>query len=166
EVPAPRRTVGRKADLPQRHLVTLRVRPGGEEQDDLARRRRAGVDQLAHATSDRTRLAVAPGNGRVAVAALVADEKLDRVAEDRVRKVAGRREPLVAGAELGAEEMVDRREHLRPRAVVACQWQLLPGALAAVAEDRDVGVAEAVDRLELVADEEHIGRAADEIDEL
>ena len=68
-------------------------------------------------------------------------------------------ERLVVVAELLAEEVVDGREHLWPRAVVAGQRQALRGCLAALAEDGDVGMTEAVDRLELVADEEDVGGA-------
>ena len=81
------------------------------------------------------------------------------MAEDRVGELARGRERLVAVAELLAEEVVDGGEHLGPRAVVLRQRQPQRRALAALAEDRDVGVPEAVDRLELVADEEHIARA-------
>ena len=63
--------------------------------------------------------------------------------------------------------MIDDCEHLRPRAVVARQREqrLRPGA--ALAEDLHVGVAEAVDRLELVADEEPLRvRPGQEVDQL
>ena len=52
--------------------------------------------------------------------------------------------------------MVDDLQHLGPRAVVLGEGQHSARGLAALAEDLDVGVAEAVDRLELVADEEEI----------
>ena len=81
------------------------------------------------------------------------------MAEDRIRELAGSGECLVVVAELLAEEVVDCREHLGPRAVVAGQRQTLGRRRAALAEHGDVGVAEAVDRLELVADEEDVGRA-------
>ena len=129
----------------------------------------ARVDELAHASRDRLRLALAPVRAGIAVAALVADEQLDRMAEDRVGELARRGERLVVLAELLAEQMVDRGEHLRPRAVVEGQRQVQRRALAPLAEHRDVGVAEAVDRLELVADEEHIRRAragAEQVDDV
>ena len=47
-------------------------------------------------------------------------------------------------------------EHLGPRAVVLGQCEHAAGGLAALAEDLDVRVPEAVDGLELVADEEEI----------
>src|SRR3954453_8675160 len=53
------------------------------------------------------------------------------------------------------EHRVERREDLGARAEVVGQGQrgaLLPERAAATAEDLDVGVTEAVDRLELVAD--------------
>ena len=81
--------------------------------------------------------------------------------EDRVREVARRGERLVAVAELLAEDVVDGREHLGARAVVLGQRQPLRGPRAPGAEDADVRVPEGVDRLELVADVEHVlARAA------
>src|SRR5262249_53487352 len=66
------------------------------------------------------------------------------------------------------EEVVDRSEHLGARAVVRGQRQPLRGRLAPGAEDVDVRVAERVDRLELVADEEQVllGPAREEVDQL
>ena len=61
--------------------------------------------------------------------------------------------------------MVDHLQHLGARAVVLGERKHPARGLAALAEDLDVGVPEAVDRLELVADEEEIlGRQ--QIDEL
>src|SRR5206468_3660552 len=66
-----------------------------------------------------------------------------------------------------AEQFVDRSEYLRPRAVVARQRQQLLRLRAPLAEDGDVSVAEAVDRLELVTDEEELRRGtAQQVDEL
>ena len=63
--------------------------------------------------------------------------------------------------------MIDDCEHLRPRAVVARQREQRLGTGAALAEDLHVGVAEAVDRLELVADEEPLRvRPGQEVDQL
>ena len=95
-------------------------------------------------------------HARVRVRCLVGDEQLDRVAEDRIRELAGGGERLELVAELGAEQVVDRGEHLGPRAVVAASARARRPPLAPLAEDADVGVAEAVDRLELVADEEEL----------
>ena len=61
--------------------------------------------------------------------------------------------------------MVDDLQHLGPRAVVLGQREHAARGLAPLAEDLDVGVPEAVDRLELVADEEEVlGR--EQVDQL
>jgi hypothetical protein len=64
--------------------------------------------------------------------------------------------------------MVDDGEHLRPRAVVHRQRQHpVAGRIAPFAEHLHVGMAEAVDRLELVADEEALtAGAGDQVDQL
>jgi hypothetical protein len=49
-------------------------------------------------------------------------------------------------------------EHLRARAVVLRQRQALRRRRAPLPEHLDVGVAEAVDRLEFIADVEHLFR--------
>ena len=156
EVAAPGRAVRRQAERAQLLLVPLGVGAGREQQDDLARRGRALVDELAHAARDVLRLGAPPVHAAPGVRRLVGDEQLDRMAEHRVGELARRRERLEAVAELRLEEVVDRREHLGPRAVVLRQRQPLRRGRAALAEDLDVGVPEAVDRLELVADEEDL----------
>ena len=118
EVPAAGGPVRRQVARTQRRLVPLGIGACGEEQDDLARRRDAVVDELAHTARDRPRLAVAPALPRLPVAALVGDEQLHRMAEHRIGELARRGERLVAVTELLAEEMVDGGEHLGPRAVV------------------------------------------------
>ena len=63
--------------------------------------------------------------------------------------------------------MVDHVEHLGPRAVVLGQREHAADLLAPLAEDLDVRVPEAVDRLELVADEEDLGvLVREQVDEL
>ena len=63
--------------------------------------------------------------------------------------------------------MVDHVEHLGPRAVVLRQREHAADLLAALAEDLDVRMPEAVDRLELVADEEDLGvLVREQVDEL
>ena len=52
EVPSSGRAVGRQPGLAQLLLVHLGVGAGREEEHDLARRRGAGVDELAHAPGD------------------------------------------------------------------------------------------------------------------
>ena len=65
--------------------------------------------------------------------------------------------------------MVHGGEHLGPRAVVERRAAAAAPPPRALAEHLDVGVAEAVDRLELVADEEHVlraGPAAQQVDDV
>ena len=63
--------------------------------------------------------------------------------------------------------MVDHVEHLGPRAVVLGQREHAADLLAPLAEDLDVRVPEAVDRLELIADEEDLGvLVREQVDEL
>ncbi len=73
-----------------------------------------------------------------------------------IGKLDRRRELLELAAEVRAEEVVDRGKHLRPRAVVVREREERLRRRAPLAEDVDVGVPEAVDRLELVADEEEL----------
>ena len=76
-------------------------------------------------------------------------------------------ERLELVAEVRAEEVVHRGEHLGARTVVQRERKKLRRALAPFAEHPHVGVAEAVDGLELVADIEHLGATAGEkVDEL
>ena len=158
----------RQVDRAQLLLEPLGIGSGCEEEDDLARRGGARVDELANAAGNVPRLGAAPLDAGVGVRGLVGDEQLERRAEDRIAIAARRRELLEALAELVLEQLVDGSEHLRPRAVVERQRQHLRRRLAAVAEHRDVGMAEAVDRLELVADEEQLlGRAGtQQVDEI
>ena len=160
EVAPAGRAVRRQPRAAQLLLVPLGVGAGREEEHDLARRRGAGVDELADAPRDRARLGAPPVHAGVRVARLVGDEQLDRVAEDRIGELGRGGERLELVAEVRAEELVDGGEHLRARAVVERQREQLRRLRAPLAEDADVGVAEAVDRLELVADEEHLGRPA------
>ena len=159
EVPAPGRAVRAQPGSAQLLLVPLRVGAGGEEEHDLARLRVAVVDELLDALRDVLRLGAPPVHVGARVRRLVGDEQLDRRAEDRVGELARRVQRLELVAELAGEELVDDGEHLRPRAVVLRQRQHLRRRRAALAEDLHVRVPEAVDRLELVADEEHLRRA-------
>ena len=87
--------------------------------------------------------------------------------EDRIGELRRGVELLELVAEVRAEQLVHRRQHLRPRAVVQRQRQELRRLGAPLAEDPDVRVAEAVDRLELVADEEQLGAGpAQQVDEI
>ena len=89
------------------------------------------------------------------------------MAEDGVGELDRGGQLLELAAEVRAEEVVDRGEHLRPRAVVVREREERLRGRAALAEDRDVGVPEAVDRLELVADEEELRlRRPQQLDDL
>ena len=168
EVAATGAAIGRDAERAQLLLVPLCVGSRREEQDDLCRGRIAGVDQLADATGDRTRLAAPPVHGAVGIGRLVGDQELDGRSEHRVGKLAGRGERLKLVAEVAAEEVVDDGKNLRPRAVVHRQRQhAVRRVRAPLAEDLHVRVPEPVDRLELVADEEALRAvASDQVDQL
>ena len=113
------------------------------------------------------RLGLAPVDAGLAVARLVGHEQLDRRPERGVGEAARGLERLERLAEVGGEEVVDHVEHLGPRAVVLRQREHAADLLAALPEDLDVRMAEAVDRLELVADEEDLGvLVREQVDEL
>jgi hypothetical protein len=169
EVAAAGGSVGLEAGPAELLLVVLGVRPGGEEEDDLARACLARLDELLDAGGDVARLRAAPVGRRSRVARLVRDEQLHRSLEDRVGEAPRGLEGLEVLPELAGEEVVDRREHLRSRAVVLRECEHAARLLAALTEDLDVGVTEAVDRLELVADEEEllaVGPLGEEVDDL
>ncbi len=88
--------------------------------------------------------------------------------EHRIRELGRRGKRLVLVAESASEEEVHGREHLRARAVVGAKREQVRGLCTALAEDLDVGVTEAVDRLELVADGEDLGQLGmrDQVDDL
>ena len=159
EVAASEPAMGRQAERAQLLLVPLGVGAGREEEDDLARRRLALVDELAQAARDVLRLAAAPVQVGARVGLLVRDEQLDRGPEGRIGEAARRLERLELVPEVAREEVVHDREHLGPRAVVLRQREDAARLRAPLAEDPDVGVAEAVDRLELVPDEEELVHA-------
>ena len=146
----------RQVDRAQLLFEPLGIGSGREEEDDLAGRGGARVDELTDATGDVPRLGAAPLHPGVGVRGLVGDEQLEWRAEDGIAVAARRRQLLKALAELVLEQLVDRSQHFRPRAVVERQRQHLRRRLTTVSEHRDVCVAEAVDRLELVADEEQL----------
>ena len=147
----------------------------------MSRAGRPGVDLLAQAVGERARLgppvrlgldAGEPEPGVLVPAARVGDEQLD--ARRGAARVAGVEQPQLA-AVVGRRAVArqQRREALGPlrrvggvedveqllaRAEVRGQQPhaILAERGAALAEDRHVGVAEAVDRLELVADREQV----------
>jgi hypothetical protein len=168
EVAAAGRPVCGQALSPERLLVPLGIRAGGEEHDDLAGLGLAGVDELADPRRDPASLARPPVLVRSGEARLVRDEQLHGMPEDRIGKLGRRGERLVVVAELVGEQMVDGGQHLRPGAVVPRQGVQARRPLTPLAEDFEVGVPEAVDRLELVADGEDLAvvRMRDQVDQL
>src|SRR4029077_3813427 len=87
--------------------------------------------------------------------------------EDGIRELGRPGELLKLTAEVRAEKLVDGGQHLGARPVVERERERLLDGLAALAEDLYVGVAEPVDRLKLVADEEQFGlRRPEQVDDL
>src|SRR5262249_61812087 len=103
----------RQRDRAQLLLEPLGIGAGREEEDDLARSRRARVDELAHPGGDVPGLGPAPGDTRIVLRALVGDEQLERRPERRLAVAGGRLERLELATELVAEELVDGGEHFR-----------------------------------------------------
>ena len=145
---------------------TTGVGAGGEEEHDLP----ALAAPLS--TSSWTRRATLRASARRQCTPVPAYAALSVTSSSTAcrrpgREVAGRRQRLELLAELGAEVVVDDRQHLGPRAVVARQRQQRLRTRPPLAEHLHVGVPEAVDRLELVADEEALrvgsGQQVDEL---
>ena len=168
EVAATRRPVRREVERAKLLLEPLRIGACREQEDDLAGGRNPCVHELAHATRDVAGLGAAPVHPGLAGGCLVGDEQLERARKGGPRGAGGRLESLELVAELRCEELVDRGEHLGPRAVVSRQREDGRCRRAALAEHRDIGVPEAVDRLELVADDEEVsaGPLREEVEQL
>ena len=157
----------------------------GAQEDDHLAARDAGVGELAEASrkepclGELVRRGAGVGRGtevdpRLVPPLLAREQDLDRGAgAGRHRELWRRSDPQrpVLGAEEVAADRVDRADHLRARAEVAAELDrqragvvLDPAAL--LAEDVEVGVAEPVDRLQLVADHHHLGgRPAQRLDQ-
>ncbi len=165
EVPAPGSPVRRQPLRAQGVLVRLRARARREQQHDVARCAVPALDQLGHAACHVPGLAAPPRHTVLAAGALIRDEHLDRWPEDRVGEAGGGLERREVLTELGGEQVVHDLQHLRPGAVVARQGEHAARLGPPLPEDGDVGVAEPVDRLELVADEEEVV-TRDEVDQL
>ena len=148
------RQPGARGARPRTTRRRCRRRRGGRSPRSCS----AAVDELAHAPRDGASLAAPPVDAGVLVALLVGDEQLDGMAEHRIGELGRRRELLELATEVRAEELVDHGEHLRARPVVERERKRLRGRFAALAEDLHICVAEPVDRLELVADEEELRR--------
>jgi len=88
--------------------------------------------------------------------------------EDRIRELRRRGQGLVVVAERIAEEVVHRCQHLRPRPVVAREGKQGRRLDAALTEDLEIGMPEAVDRLELVPNREDLREVfvSHEVDQL
>ncbi len=157
EVVPPGGAIGRQPDRAELLLEPLGVGARGEEQHDLTRRGCAGVHQLADPPGDVPRLRPAPVHSRLAGRRLVRHEQLECVPQRRGVGAVRGLEPLELVAELAAEELVHGRQHLGPGAMVPRQRQDGRGGPPPLTEDGDVGVAEPVDRLELVTDDEQVG---------
>ena len=166
--------VGPQAGSLERVLIGVKVGEGAQQDDDLATVDVA-VDQLAQAGGEGARLGQAverssPVDRRLQLdllripAVAPGQQQLDGRAAPWLRPVGGGgayAEGSVAVAEQRRAEGVDGGDHLGAGAEVAAQLhQLGVGALldqaALLAEDVEVGVAEAVDRLELVADHDQL----------
>ena len=170
--PPPAAPAGRERRQPgelQRALVEAHLGRGAQQHDDVARRDALLVHERADALGHEPRLGLLDRARRRADPTPSAPR---RVAVPRVgvgqqqldHRLGGRR-VVAAGAQVDpalvqrAEGVVERAQDLRARAEVGRQRRGPPGrlqALAARAEDLDVGVAEAVDRLQLVADRERV----------
>jgi hypothetical protein len=169
EVAPTRRAIRRQAGLAKLVLVRLCCGSGSEEEHDLARACRAGVDELADAPCDAPGFGPAPVGACLAEARLVGNEQLDRVSEHRLIERPSRCERLELLAERRGEQVVDGVQHRAARPVVPGQREDVRGRRASFAERRDIRMAEAVDRLELVPDVEHLRVGAiadDEVDDL
>jgi hypothetical protein len=168
EVVPPRSAVRRQADGAELLLEPLGVRAGGEEQHDLTRCGDPCVHQLAHAAGDVPGLGSAPVHAGLAGRRLVRHEQLEGVPQRGDVGRVGGLEALELVPELAAEELVHGGEHLGPRAMVPRQRQDGRGGAATLPEHCDVGMAEPVDRLELVPDDEQVGvrTVAEKVEEL
>ena len=151
----------------ERALVDGQVAERAQQHDDVLGPVHAGGDELGHALGEQARLGLAPGlrarphlaEVDVLPAGLVGDQQLD----ERLARRAARRGPRAArrspSPEPRRERRVDRVEDRAVRAEVRRQRRdaAVGGELRAQrAEDVDVGVAEAVDRLLLVSHEEQV----------
>ena len=164
--------VGRNPELLERPLVGPQVRRRAREHDDVARRG-AGVDQLLHpgrpapaprpaATAPRARPAVPTPHPSRRSAARPSGHR--RAGPSRPARNGVKRSPNTL-REGGVERVEDLATASGSSIVsVACaplRRELLPPAF----EQRHVGMAEAVDRLERVADREQV-RARNRLDQL
>ena len=175
--------VGPESGPFERLLVGVEVGEGAEQDDDRAALH-PGIDQLAKPGGQEPRLGqLVAGGGRVGRrpeverpvllpgSGIGGEQHLDRGPATRGRIARGRRRPdpqlAVALPEQTAADLVHGPDQLRPRAEVPAQRHHIRrgiglGPVAALAEDVEVGMAEPVDRLQLIADDHQLGLAAAE----
>ena len=161
-VAAADRAVRLEARLPERRLVQVGVgaRP---QQHDHAGLRVPLVAQLGEARREHDRLVLA---GIADRAGLVDHEQLERDAVLGRGRAAARHEALEAVVEDLPEDLVQHGDERIGRAEAVVEPHDRLGAVAPAAEHLDVGVAEAVDALALVADVHALGiRARDQLED-
>ena len=170
-VAAPTDHVSRDPPVLERALVHPQVGGGAGQQHHVARGGPVG-EQPPDARRERARLGHPPRSAEALhrpVGALVGDQQFDQrtaLARRRVRPAGPERAELVA--ELSLEHPVDHLEDLGAGAEVGIQRLAFADGgqpLAALLEQLDVGVAEAVDRLLGVADREQVP-VRDQLDQL
>ena len=155
--------------MAQRALVHRQVAERAQQHHDLPRLRQAAGDELRHARGEQARFGLTPrcrlGHalelvvcGKALPAAPVGEQQLHERLLPELRWTCGselhealpdarREDPLHGGEDRGAAAEVAReREARSPLAQLG----------VTLAEEAHVGVAEAIDRLELVADREQI----------
>ena len=149
--------VRRQADVLERGGIRGCVARGAQQDRDVARCDAAAVDELAQAAGERDRLELARRARAHRPLGAGHEVQLDRRLVDRPDRPQRVRRIEVALVEALAEDVPDDRQQLGPRAVAPRQRQARCGTLAPRAEELDVGVAEAVDGLARVADEDALG---------
>jgi hypothetical protein len=113
EVATTGRAVRGQSLSPEGLLVSLRVRSGSEEHDDLAGLGLTGVNELPDARRNLPSFTRAPVDIRTGEGRLVRHEKLDGMSEHGVREFSRCGEGLVVLSERVAEQVVDGRQDLR-----------------------------------------------------
>ena len=157
--------VGLQPLLAQGGLEHVGRSPGCQQHRDLAGSASAELDQLLDPPRQRTCLGEPPVLAALAHGRLVDHGDFDGGAKLGSGKAARRLERFEMLSELCPENVVDDSKHLGSRAVVLGQRKHAAALAPTGAEDVDVGVAKAIDRLELVADEEELA-GGEEVDEL
>ena len=163
----------------ERALVHLEVARGSKQHHDLAGARLPPVDQLGHACSQHPGLGVSPGLGLresggerrreilvLVPAARIRQQQLDERLRARRRHIPVQRAAVPAAGEerriageSSTKGRVDHLEQLGSGPEVAGEREapaLLAQLVAALAKQAHIGVAEAIDGLQLVADRERV----------